>query len=50
MQALTSVKMTANFFLKPNGETYFISEPTSDKQLDAMKDYLDRKGWWYEVK
>ncbi|MDA1631778.1 N-acetylmuramoyl-L-alanine amidase [Bacillus cereus] len=50
MQALTSVKMTANFILKPNGETYFISEPTSDKQLDAMKDYLDRKGWWYEVK
>lgn len=50
MQALTSVKMTANFILKPNGETYFISEPTSDKQLDAMKNYLDRKGWWYEDK
>lgn len=50
MQALTSVKMTANFILKPNGETYFISEPTSDKQLKAMKEYLDRKGWWYEDK
>ncbi|PFM50197.1 N-acetylmuramoyl-L-alanine amidase [Bacillus cereus] len=50
MGALTSLKMTANFFLKPNGETYFISEPTSDAQLKAMKEYLDRKGWWYEDK
>lgn len=50
MGALTSLKMTANFILKPNGETYFISEPTSDAQLKAMKEYLDRKGWWYEVK
>ncbi|PEJ69448.1 GH25 family lysozyme [Bacillus wiedmannii] len=50
MQALTSVKMTANFFLKPDGLTYFVTEPTSDVQLNAMKGYLDRKGWWYEVK
>lgn len=50
MSALTSLKMTAKFILKPNGETYFISEPTSDKQLDAMKEYLVRKDWWYEVK
>ncbi|WP_429661442.1 N-acetylmuramoyl-L-alanine amidase C-terminal domain-containing protein [Bacillus anthracis] len=42
--------MTANFILKPNGETYFISEPTSDAQLKGMKEYLDRKGWWYEDK
>ncbi|MBR9698628.1 N-acetylmuramoyl-L-alanine amidase [Bacillus cereus] len=50
MGALTSLKMTANFILKPNGETYFISEPTSDTQLKAMLEYLDRKGWWREVK
>ncbi|MCU5595089.1 N-acetylmuramoyl-L-alanine amidase C-terminal domain-containing protein [Bacillus mobilis] len=50
MQALTSVKMTATFFLKSDGLTYFVTEPTSDVQLNAMKGYLDRKGWWYEVK
>ncbi|MCP1180549.1 MULTISPECIES: GH25 family lysozyme [Bacillus] len=50
MQALTSVKMTANFILKSDGLTYFISDPTSDAQLNGMKGYLDRKGWWYEVK
>ncbi|MEK5110987.1 N-acetylmuramoyl-L-alanine amidase C-terminal domain-containing protein [Bacillus sp. FSL R5-0677] len=50
MQALTSVKMTANFILKSDGLTYFISDPTSDVQLKAMKEYLERKGWWYEVK
>ncbi|WP_428846003.1 N-acetylmuramoyl-L-alanine amidase C-terminal domain-containing protein [Bacillus paramycoides] len=27
-----------------------MSEPTSDAQLKGMTDYLDRKGWWYEVK
>ncbi|BCC09365.1 MULTISPECIES: GH25 family lysozyme [Bacillus cereus group] len=50
MGALTSLKMTANFFLQSDGLTYFISEPTSDAQLNGMKDYLNRKGWWYEVK
>ncbi|KXY12787.1 N-acetylmuramoyl-L-alanine amidase [Bacillus sp. FSL K6-0067] len=50
MGALTSLKMTANFILKPNGETYFISDPTSDAQLKAMLEYLDRKGWWRDVK
>ncbi|MCC1486762.1 N-acetylmuramoyl-L-alanine amidase [Bacillus tropicus] len=50
MGALTSLKMTANFTLKPDGQAYFISEPTSDAQLKAMKEYLDRKAWWYEVK
>lgn len=49
MGALTSLKMTANFFLQPNGQTYFISEPTSDTQLNAMKEYLNRREWWYEV-
>ncbi|KAA0752820.1 N-acetylmuramoyl-L-alanine amidase [Bacillus sp. AY1-10] len=48
--ALTSLKMTAKFILKPDGLTYFISDPTSDAQLQAMTEYLDRKGWWYEVK
>ncbi|WP_144508254.1 GH25 family lysozyme [Bacillus thuringiensis] len=48
--ALTSLKMTAKFILEPDGLTYFISDPTSAAQLKAMKEYLDRKGWWYEVK
>lgn len=46
MQALTSVKMTANFKLQSDGLTYCVSESTSDTQLNAMKRYLDRKGWW----
>ncbi|KAB7635296.1 N-acetylmuramoyl-L-alanine amidase C-terminal domain-containing protein [Bacillus sp. B3-WWTP-C-10-D-3] len=50
MQALTSVKMTATFILQSDGLTFFVTEPTSDVQLNAMKGYLDRKGWWYEVK
>ncbi|WP_144559944.1 GH25 family lysozyme [Bacillus thuringiensis] len=52
MGALTSLKMTANFILKPDGLTYFISEPTSDDQLKGMTDWLDRdrEDWWYEVK
>lgn len=45
-----SLKITAKFILKPDGLTYFISDPTSDIQLKAMKKYLDCKGWWYEVK
>lgn len=52
MSALTSVKMTATFILKPDGLTYFVSEPTSDAQLKGMTDWLnrERKDWWYEVK
>lgn len=50
MGALTSLKMTANFILQPNGQAYFISDSTSDTQLNAMKEYLDRRDWWYEVK
>ncbi|TKI01789.1 N-acetylmuramoyl-L-alanine amidase, partial [Bacillus wiedmannii] len=50
MGALTSLKMTATFILQSDGLTYFVTEPTSDTQLNAMKGWLDRKGWWYEVK
>lgn len=50
MQALTSVKMTGVFILQSDGLPYIVTDPTSDKQLDAMKGYLDHKGWWYEVK
>ncbi|HDR4614633.1 TPA: N-acetylmuramoyl-L-alanine amidase [Bacillus cereus] len=50
MSTLTSVKMTATFILQSDGLTYFVSEPTSDAQLNGMKGWLDRKGWWYEVK
>ncbi|KAA0766625.1 GH25 family lysozyme [Bacillus sp. SH5-2] len=48
MGALTSLKMTAKFILQSDGLTYFISDPTSDTQLNAMKDYLERKKWWYK--
>lgn len=50
MGALTSVKMTAKFILQSDGLTYFVTDPTSDVQLKALKEYLDRKDWWYEVK
>lgn len=50
MGALTSLKMTANFTLKPDRQAFFISEPTSDAQLKGMKEYLVHKGWWYEGK
>ncbi|MGF2619145.1 N-acetylmuramoyl-L-alanine amidase C-terminal domain-containing protein [Bacillus cereus] len=50
MGALTSLKMTAKFILQSDGLAYFISNPTSDAQLKAMLDYLDRKDWWREVK
>lgn len=50
MGALTSLKMTANFTLKPDGQVFFISEPTSYAQIKGMKEYLDCKGWWYEDK
>ncbi|PEJ42453.1 N-acetylmuramoyl-L-alanine amidase [Bacillus wiedmannii] len=48
MGALTSLKMTVKFILQPDGLAYFISDPTSDAQLNAMKEYLDRRDWWYE--
>ncbi|PEP50132.1 N-acetylmuramoyl-L-alanine amidase [Bacillus wiedmannii] len=46
--ALTSLKMTVKFILQPDGLAYFISDPTLDAQLNAMKEYLDRRDWWYE--
>lgn len=49
MGALTSLKMTAEFILQSDGLAYFVSKPTSDAQLKGMKEYLDRKEWWYEV-
>ncbi|HGH7177539.1 TPA: GH25 family lysozyme [Bacillus wiedmannii] len=50
MGALTSVKMTATFILQSDGLTYFISDPTSDAQLNGMKGWLERKGWHHDVK
>ncbi|WKV24081.1 N-acetylmuramoyl-L-alanine amidase [Bacillus phage PSYJ-YH] len=48
--AATSLNMTGKFILKGDGMLYFVSDPTSDAQLKSFKEYLDRKGWWYEVK
>ncbi|PEJ73754.1 N-acetylmuramoyl-L-alanine amidase C-terminal domain-containing protein [Bacillus wiedmannii] len=48
--ALTSLKMTGTFLLQGDGLTFVVTDPTSDAQLKAMKEYLDRKGWWYEDK
>ncbi|KMP32240.1 N-acetylmuramoyl-L-alanine amidase [Bacillus cereus] len=50
MGALTSLKMTATFLLQSDGLPYFVTDPTSEAQLKGMTDWLDRKGWWYEVK
>ncbi|MEK5115437.1 GH25 family lysozyme [Bacillus sp. FSL R5-0677] len=50
MGALTSLKMTADFKLQSDGLTYIVTDPTSDAQLKGMKDWLDRKGWYYEDK
>ncbi|WP_259418273.1 N-acetylmuramoyl-L-alanine amidase [Bacillus toyonensis] len=50
VSALTSVKMTANLNLKSDGYVYPVTEPTSDFQLKAFTDYLDRKNWGYTVK
>ncbi|GAB6614040.1 N-acetylmuramoyl-L-alanine amidase [Bacillus cereus] len=50
MGALTSLKMTATFILQSDGLTYFITDSTSDAQLNGMKGWLQRKGWWYEEK
>ncbi|PEP22082.1 N-acetylmuramoyl-L-alanine amidase C-terminal domain-containing protein, partial [Bacillus wiedmannii] len=48
--ALSSLKMTGSILLQGDGLTFVVTDPTSDAQLKAMKEYLDRKGWWYEVK
>ncbi|PHD38250.1 N-acetylmuramoyl-L-alanine amidase [Bacillus toyonensis] len=48
--ALNSVHMTGNLNLKSDGYIYPVTDPTSDVQLKAFIDYLDRKGWVYTVK
>ncbi|PHD96587.1 N-acetylmuramoyl-L-alanine amidase [Bacillus toyonensis] len=48
--ALNSVHMTGNLNLKSDGYIYPVTDPTSDAQLKAFTDYLDRKGWVYTVK
>lgn len=48
--ALTSLKMTATILLQSDGLTFVVTDPTSDGQLKAFKEYLGRKGWWYETK
>ena len=50
MQALTSLKMTGKFILEPDGLAYIVTNPTSDVQLKAAKEWLDKKDWYYEVK
>lgn len=48
--AMKSLNMTGTFLLQGDGLTFVVTDSTSDTQLKAMKEYLDRKGWWYEVK
>ncbi|HDR7242615.1 TPA: N-acetylmuramoyl-L-alanine amidase [Bacillus mobilis] len=48
--ALLSVKMTGKLQVEPSGLVYLITDPTSEQQLNGMKGWLDKKGWWYEVK
>lgn len=48
--ALKSLNMTARFQTQSEGLTYVVTDPTSEKQLQAFREYLDRKGWWYETK
>ncbi|MCU5426966.1 N-acetylmuramoyl-L-alanine amidase [Bacillus cereus] len=48
--AMKSLNMTGTFLLQGDGLIFVLTDPTSDTQLKAMKEYLDRKGWWYEDK
>ncbi|HFK1435615.1 TPA: N-acetylmuramoyl-L-alanine amidase C-terminal domain-containing protein [Bacillus cereus] len=48
--AMKSLNMTGTFILKGDGLMFVVTDPTSDTQLKAMKEYLDRKKWWYEDK
>ncbi|ACB54930.1 endolysin [Bacillus phage AP50] len=50
MTALTSLKMTGVFYLQANGLPYIVTDPTSDAQLEAAKEYFKRKDWWFDVK
>ncbi len=48
--ALTSLKMTGKFILEPSGLFYIVTDGTSNVQRKAFTEWLDKKGWWYEVK
>ncbi|MBR9657526.1 N-acetylmuramoyl-L-alanine amidase C-terminal domain-containing protein [Bacillus cereus] len=48
--AMKSLNMTGTFLLQGDGLIFVVTDPTSDTQLNAMKEYLDRKDWWYEDK
>jgi len=48
--ALLSVKMTGKFQVEPSGLVYLITDPTSEQQFNGMKGWVERKGWYYDVK
>lgn len=48
--ALKSLNMTGKAIINPEGLTYIVTDPTSDVQLQAFKEYLERKDWWYDDK
>ncbi|HGO9410840.1 TPA: N-acetylmuramoyl-L-alanine amidase C-terminal domain-containing protein [Bacillus cereus] len=48
--ALKSLNMTGQAIINPEGLTYIVTDPTSDVQLQAFKEYLERKDWWYKDK
>ncbi|ACK91733.1 endolysin [Bacillus cereus AH820] len=48
--ALKSLNMTGKVIINSEGLTYIVTDPTSDVQLQAVKEYFDRKEWWYKVK
>lgn len=48
--ALKSLNMTGKAIINPEGLTYIVTDPTSDVQLQAFKEYLERKDWWYKDK
>ncbi|KAB2380205.1 N-acetylmuramoyl-L-alanine amidase [Bacillus toyonensis] len=50
VQALNSVHVTASLILRSDNYVYPVTEPTSDTQLNAMTNWLDKKGWHYTVK
>lgn len=50
MTALHSLKMTGVFVLQADGLPYIVTDPTSDAQLQAAKEYFKRKKWWFDVK
>ncbi|MBG9839043.1 N-acetylmuramoyl-L-alanine amidase [Bacillus tropicus] len=50
MGALKSLNMKGTFHMQEEGLAYIVTDPTSDKQLQAFKEYLGRKNWWYKDK